>query len=217
MEQLTHDLAAKQEQIDILIAKMAQLEAPANHSDDDDILFELPTDDTISREHGLTEIPGGIGIDSCASANVMARRMLPGYRVKPSPGSKRGQRWGSASGHTIKNEGEVLFKFMTESGAIKRGKTQVGDVQRPLAAVSEITKAKQIAFFCEGEDWLIDRRDPLAQKIIDLVQKAKLKQKIYQHKGTYRMRAWMIPGDEEPTDASDGAKRNSSPFGRPGR
>ena len=110
-----------------------------------------------------------------------------------------------------------MFKFMTESGTIKRGKTQVGEVQRPLAAVSEITKAQQIAFFCEGEDWLIDRRDPLAQKIIDLVQKAKLKQKIYEHKGTYRMRAWMIPGDEEPIEGTGAAKRNDSPFGRQGR
>ena len=110
-----------------------------------------------------------------------------------------------------------MFKFMTESGAVRRGKTQVGEVQRPLAAVSEITKAQQIAFFCEGEDWLIDRRDPLAQKIIDLVQKAKLKQKIYERKGTYRMRAWMIPGDEEPADGAKAAKGNNSPFGRQGR
>ena len=39
----------------------------------------------------------------------MARRHLQGYRVKPSIGSMKGQRWGSASGHSIKNEGEVLF------------------------------------------------------------------------------------------------------------
>ena len=67
-------------------------------------------------------------------------------------------------------------------------------------------------FFCEGEDWLIDRRDPLAQKIIDLVQKAKLKQKIYEHKGTYRMRAWLLPGND---DGSKGV-REENPFGRQG-
>ena len=59
-----------------------------------DELFELPTDDGVGAQHGLHESQGGIGVDSCASSSVMARRMLPGYRVKPSAGSRRGQRWG---------------------------------------------------------------------------------------------------------------------------
>ena len=84
---------------------------------------------------------------------------------------------------------------MTESGTIAKGTTQVGDVRRPLAAVSKITKAGQIAFFSEGEDWLIDKRDELAKKILELVRQVKKKTKLYEHKGTYRMRAWMLPGD----------------------
>ena len=95
----------------------------------DDMLCDLPTDEGIGSQYGLQEIPGGIGIDSCASANVMARRMLPGYRVRPSAGSRRGQRWGSASGHSIPNEGEVEYKFMVEGGAIRKGRTQVGEVR----------------------------------------------------------------------------------------
>ena len=58
---------------------------------------------------GLEEIAGGIGIDSCASDNVMARRHLRGYQIKSSEGSRRGQKWGSASGHSIPNEGEVTY------------------------------------------------------------------------------------------------------------
>ena len=53
------------------------------NDDCDDILFDLPSDDDIAHEmvqrFGLKEVPGGIGIDSCASDNVMARRHLPGY------------------------------------------------------------------------------------------------------------------------------------------
>ena len=60
---------------------------------------------------------------------------------------------------------------MVEGVAIRKGRTQVGEVRRPLAAVSEITKSNQIAFFCQGEDWLIDRADPIAEQIVKLVQK----------------------------------------------
>ena len=116
----------------------------------------------------------------------------------------KGQRWGSASGHSIKNEGEVLYRFMTESGEIARGKTQVGEVRRPLAAVSKITAANNIAFFCQDEDWIIDRRDPVAAQLVKLVREAKLKTKMYQQKGTYRMRAWLVP------------PKGEAPFGRPG-
>ena len=51
-----------------------------------------------------------------------------------------------------------------------KGTTQVGKVRRPLAAVSKITKAKKIGFFCEDEDWIIDRTDPLADHVINLVK-----------------------------------------------
>ena len=98
---------------------------------------------------------------------------------------------------------------MTEHGDVAKGTTQIGKVRRPLAAVSSITKkAKKIAFFCEDNDWIIDRKDPIAQEIIRLVQKATMKTKVHEHKGTYRMRAWLIPesGADEPTN----------PFGRRG-
>ena len=69
----------------------------------------------------------------------------------------------------------------------------MGEVKRPLAAVSKITKAGNIAFFSEGEDWLIDKRNPAAIEILKLIQKVKKKTKVYQHKGTYRLRAWLLP------------------------
>ena len=171
-------------------------------------MYDLPTDDGVGTQYGLSEIPGGIGIDSCASDNVMARRMLPGYRVQPSPGSKRGQSWGSASGHSIDNEGQVVYQFMTEHGQVAQGETQIGEVRRPLAAVSKITKNGNIAFFSEGEDWIISKKDPLASEILDLVQRVRAKTKVHEHKGTYRMRAWLIP--------QGSAKSKPAPFGRPG-
>ena len=107
---------------------------------------------------------------------------------------------------------------MNEAGEIKKGNTQVGDVRRPLAAVSELTKNNQIGFFCKDEDWLLDRRDPLVPAIIRLVQQVQNKTKMYEHRGTYRIRAWMIPGEDgEQRSTINNGKKDSAPFGRQGR
>ncbi len=69
---------------------------------------------------------------------------------------------------------------MTEHGDISRGTTQIGKVRRPLAAVSNMTKrGKKIVLFCEDDDWAIDRRDPIANQIMELVQKVKAKTRIH--------------------------------------
>ena len=98
---------------------------------------------------------------------------------------------------------------------MKKGTTQVGEVKRPLAAVSDMTAANQIVFFCEGEDWIIDKKDPVAAQMVELAKKAQQKTKMYQHKGTYRVRAWMVPGGEDKTEDAK-PKGRAAPFGRQG-
>ena len=105
---------------------------------------------------------------------------------------------------------------MTEHGSIASGKTQVGEVRRPLAAVSKITAAGNIALFADGDDCIMNRSDPVVEEILALVRKAKKKTKVHQYKGTYPMRAWMIPEDSENNQMGDAAKRNNRPFGRQG-
>ena len=137
-------------------------------------------------------------MDSCASDNVMPRKTLEdlGYQIKASPGSKRGQKWGSASGHAIINEGQVEYRFMTEAGRVAKG----------TAAVSKIIAAGNFAFFSSEENCLIDSRDQLAQKVLKMIQQIKKRTTIYEHKGTYRMRAWMMPAGQG----------SGAPFGRQG-
>ena len=110
----------------------------------------------------------------------------------------------------------MTYRFMTEGGVVKKGTTQVGDVKRPFVAVPDMTAANQIVFFCEGEDWIIDRKDPVAKDLIKLAQKAKAKTRMYQSKGTYRIRAWMVPGGESEEEDSQ-PKGKAAPFGRPGK
>ena len=99
---------------------------------------------------------------------------------------------------------------MTEGGLVNQGTTQIGEVRRPLAAVSKNTEANNLVIFSKGDDWIIDRRDEVGDAILKLVRKAQKKVKMYQHKGTYRMRAWLIPEGEK-------AIGDNGPFGRPGR
>ena len=86
---------------------------------------------------------------------------------------------------------------MTEHGQVAQGDTQIGKVRRPLAAVSKITKNGNIAFFSEGNDWIISKKDPIAGQILELVERAQAKTKVHEHKGTYRMRAWLIPESQK--------------------
>ena len=83
--------------------------------------------------------------------------------------------------------------------------------------VSNMTKkAKKMVVFCEDDDWAIDRKEPLFNQILDLVRKAKLKTKIHEHKGTYRLRAWMIPGKDAKQNEDSNGKVQAPTFGRPG-
>ena len=115
--------------------------------------MDLPDTECIGTKLGLVEVPGGIGVDSCASDNVSMRSMFTGlgYAVEPSPGSQRKQRWGSASGHSIRNEGQVKYRFLTEEGTVNKGTTQIGGVQRPLTAVSKISEASNMSIFCDAD------------------------------------------------------------------
>ena len=180
-------------------------------------LMDLPDTECIGTKLGLVEVPGGIGVDSCASDNVSMRSMFAGlgYAVQPSPGSQRKQRWGSASGHSIQNEGQIQYRFLTEEGTINKGTTQIGSVQRPLTAVSKISEAGNMSIFCDangGSDYIISLKDPVAQEILKLVAMVKKKTKIYKHRGTYRMRAWVIPEGA----AGDKIASQVAPFVRQG-
>ena len=63
---------------------------------------------------------------------------------------------------------------------------------------------------------MIDRADPLAAEIVKLVQKVRRKTRVYEHKGTYRLRAWMIPGKDADQNGNSNGKVQRSTFGRPG-
>ena len=81
--------------------------------------------------------------DSGAGDNVASRVDVPGFQVKESEGSRRGQQFKDAGGHRMKNEGEVHLRM--EAPGEKEGTFspvdtvfQIADVCRPLMAVSRM-------------------------------------------------------------------------------
>ena len=79
----------------------------------------------------------GITADSGAGDPVFPRRMISAKKIRPSPGSKRGLHYVSATDHRIPNVGEVDLEFMTEEGHQDKILFQVADVNKPFMSISD--------------------------------------------------------------------------------
>ena len=77
-------------------------------------------------------------MDSGASNPVAPPTMAPNCTIRPSEGSRRGQKFTSASKHKLKNLGEQHLEACTEEGIETEVLFQIADVSRPLVSVSQI-------------------------------------------------------------------------------
>ena len=77
-------------------------------------------------------------VDSGASAPVAPPSMCPNVPVRPSAGSRRGQKYTSASSHKLPNLGEQLINACMDDGYEAQVLYQVAEVSRPLTSVSAI-------------------------------------------------------------------------------
>ena len=74
-------------------------------------------------------------VDSGAAEHVASRETAPNVRIMPSAGSRRGQKYITAKGDAMVNEGEQSLKVTTEEGATTDITFQITDVRRPLCSV----------------------------------------------------------------------------------
>ena len=100
------------------------------------------------------EVVGGPGwvrvravIDSGAGASVGPRSLVGKDKLRESPGSRNGQHFTSASGETLKNEGEVVLNSFTEQGQTLCATFQIADITRPLLSVSKICEKGNFVYF----------------------------------------------------------------------
>ena len=109
-------------------------------------------------ENLKNKMPGGEGwvrvravIDSGAGASVGPKCLAGTGKLRPSSGSKAGQKFTSASGEPLKNEGEVVLPSFTEDGLSLKATFQIADITRPLLSVSKICeKGNLISFGANG-------------------------------------------------------------------
>ena len=86
-------------------------------------------------------------VDSGAGASVGPKSLARTDLIKESRGSKVGQCFTSASGETMRNEGEVVLKCYTESGQALAATFQIADITRPLLSVSNICEKDNLVYF----------------------------------------------------------------------
>ena len=89
-------------------------------------------------------------VDSGASAPVAPPTMAPNVAIRPSAGSRRGQKYTSASSHKLPNLGEQLLHAITEAGDETSVLFQIADVSRPLVSVSAICEMGNRVIFGRG-------------------------------------------------------------------
>ena len=89
-------------------------------------------------------------VDSGAAAPVAPPSMAPHVQVEESEGSKRGQKWTSASKHTLKNLGQQRIHAATETGNPTDVLFQIAEVGKPLVSVSAICERGNRVIFGKG-------------------------------------------------------------------
>jgi hypothetical protein len=139
-------------------------------------------------------------MDSGANESVAHPGHNPDYPVVPSPGSLIGQKYVSASGDDIENEGEQVLEVVTMQGVPMKQKYQSAQVHRPLNSISEICDAGgasgQFVLFSKWGGIVLNpengRRVPFDRE-----------------DGIYTMGMWVRPKSAH--------RRTTSGFTRPGR
>ena len=97
-------------------------------------------------------------VDSGAADNVMPRRLVRGNfsRIRPSPGSKAGVHYVTASDARIPNEGETDFHFFTGEKDKHAWVFQVAAVNKVLCAVSYLVDHGMRVIFDQCEQTGVD-------------------------------------------------------------
>ena len=134
-------------------------------------------------------------MDSGASAPVAPPQVMPSVPIEPLEGSRRGQKYSSASKHKLKNLGQQKIKACTEAGEETEVLFQVADVSKPLVSVSAI---------CERGNRVIFGR---AGGVVQNVKTGKVIPFVRQN-GIYILSLWMAEGEGEQGSPS------TAPFGR---
>ena len=86
-----------------------------------------------------------VTLDSGACRHVMPADSAPGYPIRDSPGSRRGQNFVVGNGQKVPNEGQMCLNLEAHVGDSKdqlvQSTFQVADLTRPLMSVSQVCES----------------------------------------------------------------------------
>ena len=140
-------------------------------------------------------------MDTGAGKSVTSAKTAAGYTIRPSAGSKAGQRFIGPGDERYPNKGEVTLRFDTEESLPLCGDFQVADgLSKTLAAVSDSCDKGNLGFFDNDGSYLIRRDSPEGREMIRLAALATRKVKLYRKNGTYLLPLWL---KEEKADAKE--------------
>ena len=136
-----------------------------------------------------------ITVDSGAGESVANPASMPQHPMRPSAGSKRGQKYRGPGGEIIPNQGEQRIAVQLASGDKRAMTFQSAPVRKPLLAVSGACDKEQFVIFDNDGSFICRRECPEAQEILRLIQKMAPQHKIplSRKNGTYSMPVWLQP------------------------
>ena len=141
----------------------------------------------------------GMTVDSGAADNVIPRRMVRGKnnKIRPSPGSRRGVHYVSATNDRIPNEGECDFHFSTKDGQKESFTFQIAAVNKALCAVSYLVDQGNQVIFDQDENTGVDLSRVINKKTGKIIH-------LVRDRNVWTIDAYV---DEEDNEQSDFARR----------
>ena len=139
----------------------------------------------IEPKPGFEWIPIKMTPDSGACEHVGNPKQFASFsEVKITSAVKQGVKYGTASGHSIPNLGQVDLDVITDDGANTQLSLQMADVTKTLLSVKRMTKA--------GNRVVFDDPNTVGSFIENKTTGKKTP--LRQHNGVYYMDVWVKPG-----------------------
>ena len=110
-----------------------------------------------------------IGVDSGAGVTIWPKSLCSDYPTRASEASKAGVQYAGAGAgsRAIKNEGERVMKLQLAGGDQRAMRTAVGEVRKPLLAVSGMVDAgHDVHFLASGESFAVHKETGTITKFV---------------------------------------------------
>ena len=131
-------------------------------------------------------------MDSGAARSVASPSHFPGVVVRPSAGSRSGQKFvGAGKGSEgIPNLGQMDCQMVVETGDVGNMNLDAAEVRKPLLAVSSCNNKGNPVWFDGHKSCIIPGTAAQVKQIRALIAKITQRIPLHYKNGTYHMKTW---------------------------